>query len=141
MKRTQTGFARICSDMCTLHGFSNGVENTSTTTHWRTWAKAKQSHAHGFLFVGKSCTPKYKYILVMKDDLSGCTRLLRCIDTDACSSARWCSRWTAYFGNKVWLVLDSGTQPIAHTMKHLAEQAQFNHRLVTAYRPWANGPV
>jgi Integrase zinc binding domain len=51
-----------------------------------------------FLYIGLSRDGKYQYLLLLKDDLSGCLWLVLCSTADAAATVEALMRWLAVFG-------------------------------------------
>ena len=49
--------------------------------------------------------------------------------------------WIGVFGTTKWIVCDHGTHFKCQLVKVLTDDARVRHHFITAYFPWANGPV
>lgn len=82
-----------------------------------------------------------KYVLVLKDDLSGYCWLEASATADSKHAAEVLSRWTRVFTSPdVWL-FDQGAHFKNEVLEQLATSNNIKHNLVVAYSPWVNGKV
>lgn len=93
-----------------------------------------------FLYMGPS-ENNFKYVLLMKDDLSSFVQIFPAETPDAETAACSIAKWISTFGGMDWLVSDRGSHFTASLVAHLTEQARVRHHFTTAYCPWANGTV
>lgn len=83
----------------------------------------------------------FKYIALLRDDLSSYVWLWPSKSADAETTAAALSKWIGTFGlMDVW-VSDQASHFKNKVMKALAEDFAIKHRFVVAYPPWANGTV
>ncbi|POM64292.1 Hypothetical protein PHPALM_20207 [Phytophthora palmivora] len=82
-----------------------------------------------------------KYVLVLKDDLSGYVELFPTTGPDAASCAVSLLSWFYRYGIVKQWVADQGTHFKNDVIAHLAKEIGANHHFITAYCPWANGTV
>lgn len=94
-----------------------------------------------FLYMGVAAEQDFKYLLVLKDDLSSYTWLLPSHAPDAESAANALEKWIAAFGSMSWIVSDRGSHFSARMIDSLTTEAKVRHHFTTAYCPWANGSV
>ncbi|KAE9283339.1 hypothetical protein PF008_g27431 [Phytophthora fragariae] len=82
-----------------------------------------------------------KYVLVLKDGMSGYVELVACLQATADTAYRALIDWFKRFGVVHQWTSDQG----AHFRNQIIEQLQralgAHHHFVTAYTPWANGTV
>ncbi|KAE8877505.1 hypothetical protein PF003_g38398 [Phytophthora fragariae] len=82
-----------------------------------------------------------KYVLVLKDGMSGYVELVACLQATADTAYRALIDWFKRFGVVHQWASDQG----AHFRNQIIEQLQRalgeHHHFVTAYTPWANGTV
>lgn len=93
-----------------------------------------------FLYMGSSSS-MMKYILVLRDDISGYTWLWPSIAANSETAAAALARWGSCFGSMKWLVTDQGSHFVNRVIKELTEELRIQHHFTTAYSPWANGTV
>ena len=93
-----------------------------------------------FLYIGAGFDG-FKYILVVKDDLSSYLWLIpaKCADADTAATeiAKWIRTFTIM---RIW-VSDQGSHFKNNVMKTLAEDHRIKHNFTVAYSPWVNGTV
>jgi len=93
-----------------------------------------------FLYMGPS-NVDVKYVLVIKDDLSGYVWLRKAAAPDSGTTSTEIASWIRTFGAmNVW-VSDQGSHFKNNVMETLALQHRIRHRFTVAYSPWANGTV
>ncbi|KAE9051957.1 hypothetical protein PR001_g948 [Phytophthora rubi] len=82
-----------------------------------------------------------KYVLVLKDGMSGYVELVACLQATADTAYQALIDWFKRFGVVHQWVSDQG----AHSRNQIVERLQralgAQHHFVTAYTPWANGTV
>jgi hypothetical protein len=93
-----------------------------------------------FLFMGPSLAG-YKYLLLIKDDLSGYLWLLPSASADAAATVDALSLWFAAFGVATTWVSDRGSHFKNLVIDALRKSLRTQHHFTTAYSPWANGTV
>ena len=93
-----------------------------------------------FLYMGSS-TMGFKYVLLMKDDLSGYVWMRPFTSANAEAAAKMVSEWIALFSCMAWMVSDQGSHFKNELLKDLTKEYRVSHHFVTAYSPWANGTV
>ena len=93
-----------------------------------------------FLYMGAGLDG-FKYILVVKDDLSSYQWLTpaRCADAD--TAATEIAKWIRTFTIMTMWVSDQGSYFKNNVMKTLAEDHRIKHNFTVAYSPWVNGTV
>jgi hypothetical protein len=89
---------------------------------------------HGDDWVGK-------YILVVRDDFSGFTKLYAVPAADSRSAVDALLDWCSLFGTPVWLRTDGGTHLKHGFMKELNARWTASHYISTAYASFSNGFV
>ena len=93
-----------------------------------------------YLFMGASSTEQ-KYVLLIRDDLSGYVWLWPTTDATSDAAAEALSMWIGVFGGFEWLVSDQGSHFKNRLMDELTREFHAAHHFTTAYSPWANGSV
>jgi hypothetical protein len=82
-----------------------------------------------------------KYVLVLKDGMSGYCELVPLAEATARTTADALEQWFMRYGVvKVW-VSDQGTHFKNETIEALRKTLGATHHFVTAYCPWANGAI
>ena len=93
-----------------------------------------------YLFLGESDGAN-KYVVVVKDDLSGYCWLEPTAKADATHTPDVLARWTRVFtAPEVW-VSDPGSHFKSAVIEKLASEHRIPHNFAVAYSPWANGTV
>ena len=93
-----------------------------------------------FLYMG----PGYndlKYILVIRDDLSGYIWLCPTQPADASSTAKELLKWIHSFTPMETWISDQGSHFKNQVMQELANEHRIHHQFSVAYSPWINGTV
>ena len=93
-----------------------------------------------FLYMGPGQDHK-KYVLVIRDDLSGYVWLWPSDVANAVSAGEAFCQWIGVFGTFEWLVTDQGSHFKNSLIRALMEETRVGHHFTTAYSPWANGSV
>jgi hypothetical protein len=93
-----------------------------------------------YLYMGPSAAG-YKYLLIIKDDLSGYLWLVPSIAADTAATVDALSTWFAAFGIAAVWVSDQGSHFKNQVMESLRKSLRTQHHFTTAYTPWANGTV
>lgn len=93
-----------------------------------------------FLYMGIS-SYEFKYVLILRDDLSSYTWIWPSKAACADEAATALAKWISCFGTPVWLVTDQGSHFVNHTLKELTKEFRVQHHFTTAYSPWSNGSV
>ena len=91
-----------------------------------------------YLFMGASSTEQ-KYVLLIRDDLSGYVWLWSTTDAPSDAAAGALSMWIGVFGGFEWWVSDQGSHFKNRVMDELTREFHVAHHFTTAYSPWANG--
>lgn len=84
---------------------------------------------------------KKRYVLILKDDLSGYVWLVPTEDTDAQTTAQILLNWFASFGVPQTWVSDRGSHFKNELIRLLRESTKGSHHFTLAYCPWSNGSV
>lgn len=109
----------------------------STTVHA---VKPNEVIHFDYLFLGEN-EHDNKYVLVVKDDLSGYCWLDPTSSADATHTSSVLARWNRVFTTpNVW-VSDQGSHFKNQVMEQLAKAHRIRHHFTIAYSPWANGTV
>ena len=87
-----------------------------------------------FIYMGAS-SEEYKYILVIKDNLSSYFWLVGCASADAETAAEALSKWITVFTAMDMWVSDQGSHFKNMLMRILASDFKIRHHYVTAYSP------
>ena len=82
-----------------------------------------------------------RYLLVMKDRLSGFVELAACADEDAFTAAQCLLEWIGRFGPPKILLSDNGTHFKAGIVAQVCQGAHVEQMFTTAYIAWSNGCV
>ena len=93
-----------------------------------------------FLYMGPGIH-NFKYILVIKDDLSSYVWLCPATSANAETVAKELSRWIDTFTFMSLWSSDQGTHFKNQVIGKLAEIYRIKHYFITTYSPWANGSV
>jgi RNase H-like domain found in reverse transcriptase/Reverse transcriptase (RNA-dependent DNA polymerase)/Integrase zinc binding domain/Integrase core domain len=93
-----------------------------------------------FLYMGPSQSG-VKYLLLIKDDLSGYLWLVPSAAADAAATVDALTLWFSAFGVATTWVSDRGTHFKNLVMDALRKALRTQHHFTTAYSPWANGTV
>ena len=89
----------------------------------------------------KSKEHNMKYVLVLKDDLSGYVRIIPSAEASSIVAAEAILQWIADFRTPEILVSDQGSHFTAEVISDLTRLRSMEHHLVTAYTPQANGTI
>ena len=93
-----------------------------------------------YLYMGPS-EAGFKYLLLIKDDLSGYLWLVPSEAADASATVDALTLWFAAFGvSQVW-VSDQGSHFKNQVMDSVRKVLCSQHHFTTAYSPWANGTI
>ncbi|KAJ0392975.1 hypothetical protein P43SY_009109 [Pythium insidiosum] len=82
-----------------------------------------------------------KYILVLKDGMSGFVELVACVHATADAASQGLLDWFKRFGVVRQWVSDQGAHFKNQVIEHLQTSLGAHHHFTTAYTPWANGTV
>jgi transposase InsO family protein len=82
-----------------------------------------------------------KYVLVIKDDMSGFVELVACADATSDETYRALMDWFKRFGVVHQWVSDQGAHFKNQVIERLQRALGAHHHFTTAYTPWANGTV
>ena len=93
-----------------------------------------------FLYMGSSFST-LKYLLLMKDDLSGYVWIKGFESANAEAAAELVSQWVASFGCMKWMVTDQGSHFANELIRELTKEYKVKHHFTTAYSPWTNGSI
>lgn len=109
---------------------------------------AEQVHAsrrneiiHYDYLYSNSKNQDFKFILVLKDDLTNYVQLSISKGCDHFTAADALLQWYSRFGHPSVHVSDNGTYFKNNVIKELRRLTGSNHHLTVAYSPWANGTV
>jgi hypothetical protein len=81
------------------------------------------------------------YILILRDDLSGFTRLRHCESANAETVAVHLLQWMSDFGVPKIQVSDQGSHFKNKVIAEINRQLRSHHHFTTAYSPFANGSI
>lgn len=109
----------------------------STTLHA---SKPNEVIHFDYLFMGES-DKHNKYVLVVKDDLSGYCWLEPTSSASAEHTANVLARWIRIFTTPSVWVSDQGSHFKNEVMQQLSSEHRIRHNFSVAYSPWANGTV
>jgi hypothetical protein len=93
-----------------------------------------------YLYMGPS-TVGCKYVLLLKDDLSGYLWLVPAVAADAETTVDALVTWFAAFCMTSTWVSDRGSHFKNRVMTAVRQTLRTQHHFTTAYSPWANGTV
>jgi len=93
-----------------------------------------------FLYMGHGID-EFKYILVIKDDLSSYMWLTSAKAADGETASNSLANWIRTFTPMKFWVSDQGSHFKNSVMEHLAENHNIKHQFTVAYSPWVNGTV
>jgi Integrase core domain/Chromo (CHRromatin Organisation MOdifier) domain len=93
-----------------------------------------------FLYMGPSHTG-FKYLLLIKDDLSGYVWFVPSTNADAAAVVDALTSWFASFGVATTCVSDRGSHFKNRVIDGVRHALKSRHHFITAYCPWANGTV
>jgi hypothetical protein len=86
----------------------------------------------GDAFVGK-------YILLIRDDFSGFTRLYVCAKADSAHAVESILDWIACFSTPTWVCTDGGPHLVQGLMTDLMKRLESAHMITPVYASWSNG--
>jgi hypothetical protein len=81
------------------------------------------------------------YILIIRDDISGFTRVRHCEHADSTAVATHLLEWIADFGIPKIQVSDQGSHFKNKVITEINKQLKSQHHFTTAYSPFANGSI
>jgi RNase H-like domain found in reverse transcriptase/Reverse transcriptase (RNA-dependent DNA polymerase)/Integrase zinc binding domain len=93
-----------------------------------------------FLYMGNS-ELGYKYLLLLKDDLSGYLWLVPCEAANAAATVNALMLWFAAFGVVSMWVSDRGAHFKNQVVEGMRQALRSQQHFTTAYTPWANGTI
>ncbi|KAE9344158.1 hypothetical protein PF008_g9348 [Phytophthora fragariae] len=82
-----------------------------------------------------------KYVLVLKDGMSGFVELVACVSATSDQAYQSLLDWFKRFGVVHQWISDQGAHFKNQVMEKLSVALGANHHFTTAYTPWANGTV
>jgi transposase InsO family protein len=82
-----------------------------------------------------------KYLLIIRCDFTGYTRLYPCERADSATAVNAMIDWCSTFGTPEWLRTDRGKHLSEGFFKDLDEKWEAAHYMSTAYASWSNGYV
>jgi hypothetical protein len=80
-----------------------------------------------------------KYVLVLRDDFSGYTRLVVCTAADSAHAVEAILDWVSMFSTPEWLCTDQGKHLKEGLMTTLMERLESFHYVTPVYASWSNG--
>ena len=93
-----------------------------------------------YLFVSPS-NSKFKYLLVIRCDLSSFIDLFPCESPTAAHAAESLLEWFSRYGVAPVWVSDRGSHFLNEVIRILAQRLHASHHFTLAYCPWANGSI
>ena len=93
-----------------------------------------------YLYIGAG-DRRQKYVLILKDDLSGYVWLEPSAVADATTAADTLMSWFSRFGVCETMVSDQGSHFKNQLIERLASEYAIKHHFTHPYTPWANGTV
>lgn len=94
-----------------------------------------------FLYIDAAVGSDMKYVLIIRDDLSGYVWLWPTSSATSDSATEALATWIGNFGSMDWLVTDQGSHFTATLMSNITEDFKLSHHFTIPYCPWANGTV
>jgi IS30 family transposase len=82
-----------------------------------------------------------KYVLVLRDDMSGFVEFTECSEATAEMVLAALMDWFSRFGVVYTWVTDQGTHFKNQLIEHLRKQLGVHHHFTRPYCPWSNGTV
>lgn len=92
-----------------------------------------------YLFVDLSRRKQFKYLSVIRDDLSSFTELFPC--PTAAFAAECLFDWICRYGIPSTFVSDRGSHFLNSLIEDLCLKLHFRHHFTLAYCPWSNGTI
>ena len=124
--------------LCVLAKGGNKIPRPLSTTVHAT--KPNEVIHFDYLFLGES-ENDHKYVLVVKDDLTGYCWLEPTTTADAEHTAKVLAHWTRVFTTPNIWVSDQGSHFKNEVLENLAKTHRIRHNFSVAYSPWVNGTV
>lgn len=124
--------------LCVLAKSGDKIPRPLSTTLHAT--KPNEIIHFDYLYLGE-CEKDDKYVLVVKDDLSGYCWLEPTTSADSEHTAEVLARWNRVFTTPSTWVSDQGSHFKNEVMKELSSTHRIQHNFSVAYSPWANGTV
>jgi len=124
--------------LCVLSKSGNKVPRPLSTTLHAT--KPNEVIHFDYLYLGEG-EDDHKYVLVVKDDLSGYCWLEPTISANSEHTAEVLARWNRVFTTPNIWISDQGSHFKNEVLHHLAKDHRIRHNFSVAYSPWANGTV
>jgi Integrase core domain len=103
--------------------------------------KPKEILHFDFLYIGLSRDGKYRYLLLLKDDLSGYLWLVPCRTADAAATVDALMRWFAVFGVVLLWISDRGSHFKDEVVQLEQKELKAKHHFTTANCPWSNDTI
>jgi hypothetical protein len=94
-----------------------------------------------YLQIDLSRKKQFKYLFVVRDDLSSFTELFPCLNPTAAFAAECLLDWITRYGIPSVFVSDRGSHFLNSLIEELCLKLHINHHFTLAYCPWSNGTV
>jgi Integrase zinc binding domain len=130
-------FCDTCLHCCSIIGGGRTPRPYGQALHA---SKPNEVIHFDFLFMGPSLAG-YKYLLLIKDDLSGYLWLVPSAAADAAATVDALTLWFAAFGVATTWVSYLGSHFKNLIIEALRKSLRTQHHFTTAYTPWENGTV
>jgi len=134
IQRDVRDFVASCL-LCIMAKSGNKIPRPlSTTLHG---SKPNEVLHFDYLFLGKSIDDS-KYVLALKDDISGYCWLAPTSNANGEFAAATLARWNRTFSAPSFWVSDQGPHFINEVLETMAKSHNIVHKPTVAYSPWAN---
>ena len=105
-------------------------------------AKTRNSVLHfDYLSVDLSRRKQFKYLFVIRDDLSSFTELFPCLNPTSAFAAECLFDWICRYGIPLTFVSDRGSHFLNSLIEDLCLKLHIRHHFTLAYCPWSNGTI
>ena len=105
-------------------------------------AKNRNSVLHfDYLSIDLSRQKQFKYLFVIRDDLSSFTELFPCLNPNAVFAAECLFDWISRYGIPSTFVSDRGSHFLNSLIEELCLKLHIRHHFTLAYCPWSNGTI
>ncbi|MFI5421215.1 MAG: RNase H-like domain-containing protein, partial [Nitrososphaerales archaeon] len=92
-----------------------------------------------YLHVELSRNKQFKYLFVVRDDLSSFTDIFPCLSPTAAFAAECLFDWICRYGIPSMFVSDQGSHFLNSLIEELCLKLHIRHHFTLAYCPWSNG--
>jgi hypothetical protein len=94
-----------------------------------------------YLQIDLSREKQFKYIFVVRDDLTSFTELFPCLNPTASFAAECLVDWITRYGIPSVFVSDRGSHFLNSLIEDLCLKLHISHHFTLAYCPWSNGTI